>query len=66
MKITIRQLSQGDIKIVQKLIHEPGYPLYEEELLFNIRSYLKIIFWPNPPDADKPRCWVLFLSPRHT
>jgi len=36
MKITIRQLSQDDIKIVQQLMHELGYPLDEEELLFNI------------------------------
>jgi ribosomal protein S18 acetylase RimI-like enzyme len=36
MKITIRQLIQDDIKIVQKLMHELGYPLDEEELLFNI------------------------------
>jgi len=36
MKITIRQFSQSDIKIVQQLMHELGYPLDEEELLFNI------------------------------
>jgi ribosomal protein S18 acetylase RimI-like enzyme len=36
MKITIRQLSTDDIKIVQQLMHELGYPLNEEELLFNI------------------------------
>ena len=36
MKITIRQLIQDDIKIVQQLMHELGYPLDEEELLFNI------------------------------
>jgi hypothetical protein len=36
-------------------------------------SYLKIIFRPNPPvedaafgEADKPRRWILVLSPRHT
>jgi ribosomal protein S18 acetylase RimI-like enzyme len=36
MKITIRKLIQDDIKIVQQLMHELGYPLDEEELLFNI------------------------------
>ena len=36
MKITIRQLNQDDIKIVQQLMHELGYPLDKEELLFNI------------------------------
>jgi hypothetical protein len=36
MKIAIRQLIQDDIKIVQQLMHELGYPLDEEELLFNI------------------------------
>ena len=36
MRITIRQLSQNDIKIVRQLMHELGYPLDEEELLFNI------------------------------
>ena len=36
MKITIRQLSIEDIKIVQQLMHELGYPLNEEEILFNI------------------------------
>ena len=35
-KITIRKLSQDDIKIVQQLMNELGYPLDEEELLFNI------------------------------
>jgi hypothetical protein len=29
-------------------------------------SYLKIIFWPNPPKADESRRWSLVLSPRHT
>ena len=36
MEITIRQLSKDDIKIVQQLMYELGYPLDEEELLFNI------------------------------
>ena len=36
MKITIRQFSIEDIKIVQQLMHELGYPLNEEEILFNI------------------------------
>ena len=35
-KITIRKLSQDDIKIVQQLMHELGYPLDEKELLFNV------------------------------
>ena len=36
MNIAIRQISQGDIKIVQQLMYELGYPLDEKELLFNI------------------------------
>jgi len=36
MKITIRQFRLDDIKIVQQLMHELGYPLREEELRFNI------------------------------
>ena len=36
MKITIRQLNQDEIEVVQQLMHELGYPLDEEELLFNI------------------------------
>jgi N-acetylglutamate synthase-like GNAT family acetyltransferase len=36
MEITIRQLRQDDIKTVQQLMHELGYPLNKEELLFNI------------------------------
>jgi len=30
------------------------------------RSYLKIIFCPNPPKVDESRRWSLVLSPRHT
>ena len=36
MKITIRQIDQSDLKIVNYLMHELGYPLDEEDLLFNI------------------------------
>jgi ribosomal protein S18 acetylase RimI-like enzyme len=38
MEITIRQLRKDDIKIVRQLMHELGYPLDEEELLFNINK----------------------------
>jgi ribosomal protein S18 acetylase RimI-like enzyme len=41
MKITIRQLIPDDIKIVQQLMHELGYPLNEEELHFNINMINK-------------------------
>ena len=36
MKITIRQIDQSDFKIVHQLMHELGYPLDKEDLLFNI------------------------------
>ena len=36
MKITIRQLSHDDNKIVQQLMYELGYPVDEKELIFNI------------------------------
>jgi ribosomal protein S18 acetylase RimI-like enzyme len=36
MNITIRQFIKNDVKRVQLLMHELGYPLEEDELLFNI------------------------------
>jgi len=36
MKTNIRRLRQVDIPFVQQLMHELGYPLDEEEVLFNI------------------------------
>lgn len=36
MKINVRQFDKSDFKIVHKLIHELGYPLDQEDLLFNI------------------------------
>ena len=47
MKTKIRELSQGDIHSVRLLMHELGYPLSEEELLFNIDAVIrkKGIIW---------------------
>jgi len=33
---------------------------------FDTRSYLKIVIWPNPPEADKSLRWCRVSSPRHT
>ena len=30
------------------------------------RSYLKKVFWPDPPEADKSRRWTLISCPRNT
>ena len=36
MKINIRQYDPGDLKMVRHLMHELGYPMDENDLLFNL------------------------------